>query len=89
MKSLNSIIWDKSPGNNKKKRIHKTMAQSVVIHGAEAWDVSRKNRNKLLVAKMDCLRRIWRRTRLDRIRNETTREMMETEKDTTEEVQKR
>jgi predicted secreted protein len=54
----------------------------------EACDVSRKNGNKLLVDGMDYLRRRCSRTGLDRIRNETVREM-EVEKDATDKVQKR
>jgi hypothetical protein len=44
--------------------------------------------NKLLATEMDCLRRSCRRTRKERIRNETVREMMEMEKNITDEVQK-
>jgi hypothetical protein len=31
------------------------MVQSVMIYGAEAWDVNKKNRNKLLTTEMDYL----------------------------------
>jgi hypothetical protein len=51
--------------------------------------VKRMNRNKLSATEMDYLRRSCRRTRLDRIQNETIIEVMEKEKDIINEVQKR
>jgi hypothetical protein len=53
------------------------------------WDASRKNRNRLLATEMDYVRRSYTKTRLDRIRNETIGEIMEMEKDITDEVKKR
>jgi hypothetical protein len=50
-------------------------------------DVSRKNRNKLLAAEMDYLRRSCRRTRLNRIRNEEIRGMTKMEKDIIHDIQ--
>jgi hypothetical protein len=49
----------------------------------------RKNRNKLLTAEMDYLLRSCRRTRLERIRNETVREMMKMERDIIGQMHKR
>jgi creatinine amidohydrolase/Fe(II)-dependent formamide hydrolase-like protein len=88
IKFLNSILWDISPRKITNKRIYKTVAQSGMICRAKAWDVSRKNGNKLLAAGMDRLRRSCRRTRLDRTRNETITEMVVMEKDITDEVHK-
>jgi hypothetical protein len=81
IRSLNSVLWDKSPRMIRKKIINTTMVQSIVIHRAEAWDANRKNRNTLSAAEMDYIQRSYRRTRLGRIHNETTREFMEVEKD--------
>jgi hypothetical protein len=89
IRSLNSILWDESLRKIKKKRISRTIVQSVMTYGAEAWDVNRKNRNKLLSTEMVYLQRGCRRTRLERIRNETIREMMKVEKDITDEARKR
>jgi hypothetical protein len=55
IRSLNSILQDKSLRNIIKKRIYETMVQSVMIYGVDVWDVNRKNRNKLLATKMDYL----------------------------------
>jgi hypothetical protein len=52
----------------------------------ELWDVSRRNRNKLLVTKMGYVRRRCKRTGLGRLRNEAIREMMEMAKNITDKV---
>ena len=65
------------------KTIHRSMVQSVL--GAEVWDVSAKNKNKLLSTEMDYLRRSCRFRRVDRVRNETIRNMLEMERDIVDE----
>jgi hypothetical protein len=65
------------------------MVESVMIYGAEGWNVRRKDGNKQLATETDYLRRRCRRTRLDRIQNETTREMVAMERDIIDETQKR
>jgi hypothetical protein len=84
----NSVLWDKSL-RKVKKRIYKTTVQSVMIHRTDASNVSRTNRNKLLATEMDCLQRIYRRTRVDGTRNEMVTEMMEMKKDIADGVRKR
>jgi hypothetical protein len=64
-----------------KERVYKTMALSLTMFGAKAWDINSKNRNKLLAVEMDYLRRSCRRTKLDRISNETIREITDIKKD--------
>jgi hypothetical protein len=44
------------------------VVQSVIIYGAEAWDVNRNIKNKHLTAEMDYPRRNCGRTRLQRRR---------------------
>jgi hypothetical protein len=83
---LNSILWDKSLRKITKKRIYKTMVQSVMTYGADAWDLSRKNRNKLLATEIDYLQ--WSCRRTNRIHNETIRGMLEMEKDIIDKMQK-
>jgi hypothetical protein len=89
IRSLNSILWDKSLRKKTKKRMYEAMVWNVMIYGAEEWEVNRKNGNKLSVTEVDYLRRRCRRTRLYIIRKETIREIMEMEMDNTDEVQKR
>jgi hypothetical protein len=55
IRSLNSILQDKSLRKITRKRIYYTLVQSVTIYGVEVWRVSRKNRSKLLATKMDYL----------------------------------
>ena len=59
-----------------KTTIFRNIVQSVRTYGAEVWDVSAKNKNKLLSTEMDYLRRSCRLRRVDRVRNETIRNMM-------------
>jgi hypothetical protein len=68
IRSQSFVLWDKSQGKITQKIIHKTMTPGVVIYGGEAWNLCRKNRNKLLATGMDYRRRSYRKTRLDRIR---------------------
>jgi hypothetical protein len=90
VRSLNSILWVKSlrritKETMCKERNYKIMVQSVAVNGGGNVGC-RKNRNTRLPTEMDHL---GRRTRLDRIRNETIREIMEMEKDITDGMQKR
>jgi hypothetical protein len=55
VRSLNSTSRDKSLRKITKKRIYKTMVQSLMTYGAEVWAVSGKERKKLLGTEMDCL----------------------------------
>ena len=51
--------------------VYKRQVQSVIIYGAEVWNVSNVNKKKLMAAEMDFFRRSCRRSKLDRVRNET------------------
>jgi hypothetical protein len=57
-----------------------------MTYGAEMWDVSGKNGNKLIVTEMCYPRRTSGRTTLERIRNETITEMLEMEKNIEDDV---
>ena len=70
-----------------KKTIYGSIVQSVLTYGAEVWDVTAKN--KLLSYEMDYLRRSCRLRRVDRLRNETIRNMMGMERDIVNEVQRK
>ena len=68
--------------------IYRSIVQSVLTYGAEVWDVSAKNKNKLLSTEMDYLRTSCRLRRVDRGRNETIRNMMGMERDIVDEAQR-
>ena len=72
-----------------KTTIFRNIVQSVRTYGAEVWDVSAKNKNKLLSTEMDYLRRSCRLRRVDRVRNETIRNMMGVERDIVDKVQRK
>ena len=46
----------------------------IVMYGSESWGMKVKERDKLDVAEMKCLRSMCGVTRMDRVRNEVVRE---------------
>ena len=88
-RAFNSVWWDRGVSKKTKKRIYKSMVQSVVVYGSEVWDLKQRNTGKLLATEMDVLRRSCRKTRLDRVRNEDIRREMEVEGDILDEVQRK
>lgn len=87
--ALNSLLWEKEIRRETKKRIYKSIVESVMIYGAEVWDVSKKNKQKLLATEMDFLRRSCRKSRLERVRNTEIREMMDKEQTVADEIERR
>lgn len=87
--ALNSLIWEKDIRRETKKRIYKSIVESVMVYGAEVWDVSETNRRKLLATEMDYLRRSCRRSRLEMVRNTEIREMMDKKHNITDEIERR
>jgi hypothetical protein len=47
------------------------------MYGAEVWQIPTREVNKILSTEMDVLRRSARKSRLERIRNENIKEIME------------
>ena len=76
IRTLNSLLWERSITRNTKKHIYNSMVQSVILYGAEVWNVSNVNKKKLMAAEMDFFRRSCRRSKLDRVRNVTIRAKM-------------
>ncbi|XP_054257537.1 uncharacterized protein LOC128982603 [Macrosteles quadrilineatus] len=72
-RAFNSVWWDRGVSKKTKKRIYKSMVQSVVLYGSEVWELKQRNTGKLLATEMDVLRRSCRKRRLDRVRNEDIR----------------
>lgn len=77
IKQLHSIIWNNTIHKDIKRRIYKTIVESIMLYGAELWEVSKKNENKLKAVEMDYWRRSCCVSRLQKIRNEIIREQMQ------------
>ena len=47
-----------------------------MVYGAEVWQISNREINKILSTEMDVLRRSARKSRMERIKNEHIKELM-------------
>jgi len=66
--ALNSILWHKNITKNRKLYIYLTIIQSILVYGAEVWQIPTREINKILSTEMDVLRRSARKSRLERIK---------------------
>ena len=55
--ALNSIWWHKNITKNRKLYIYHTIIQSILVYGAEVWQIHTREINKILSTEMDVLRR--------------------------------
>ena len=60
----------------KKLYIYQTIIQSILVYGAEVWQIPTIEINEILSTEMDVLRRSARKSRMERIKNEHIKEMM-------------
>ena len=67
---LSSIWWHKNITKNRKLYIYQTIIQSILVYGAEVWQIPTREINKILSTEMDVLRRSARKSRMERIKNE-------------------
>jgi len=57
MSALNSVWWHKGGTKNRKLYIYQTVIQSILVYGAEVWQIPTREINKILSTEMDVLRR--------------------------------
>jgi hypothetical protein len=77
--ALNSISWHKNVTKNRKLFIYQTVIQSILMYGAEVWQIHTREINKILSTEMDVLRRKKkeaRKSRMERINNEQIKEIL-------------
>jgi len=74
--TLNSILWHKNITKNRKLYIYQTIIQSILVYGAEVCQIPTTEINKILSTEMDVLRRSAKRSRMERIKNESIKEIM-------------
>jgi hypothetical protein len=70
--ALNSIWWHKNITKNRELYIYQTIIQSILIYGAEVWQIPTREINNILSTEMDVLRRSARKSRMETIKNEHT-----------------
>lgn len=76
IRQLNSILWSDKITRKTKTTIYKTIIESICTYGAETWEMTKRDRSRLTALEMDYWRRSCRISRLDHVRNETIRQMM-------------
>lgn len=86
---LNSLLWSNELRIQTKKRIYNTMVKSILTYGSETWEVTKRNKDRLLATEMDFLRRSCGVSRLQHIRNEEIRRRMDMEETIIEEIEKK
>jgi hypothetical protein len=57
--------------------MHQALVQNILLYSAERWTLNTQQANKLLATKMDFWRRSARKSRKEKVRNVTIREIME------------
>jgi len=61
---------------NRKLYIYQTIIQSILVYGAEVWQIPAREINKILSTEMHVLWRSARKSRMERIKNENIKEIM-------------
>ena len=74
--AFNSIWWHKNVTKNEKLYIYQTIIHSILVSGAEVWQIPTREINKILCTEMDVLRMSARKSRMERIKNEHIKEIM-------------
>jgi hypothetical protein len=71
--ALNGVWWSKNITKNLKKMIYNSMVKSVLIYGAEIWNLYEDDRRRINAPEMDAPRWSARTSKLDRKPNEIFR----------------
>lgn len=87
IRQLNSVLWSRKITKHVKRRIYKTIIESISTYGSELWVLNETNKQKLRAMEMDCWRRCCGHTRMDRIRNQQIRDEMEVDIDIVETIE--
>lgn len=74
IQKLNSILWSKNITMKTKTNIYQAIVEPITTYGAECWQLTDRNKEKLKAVEMDFLRRACRVSRLDHVRNDIIRE---------------
>jgi hypothetical protein len=85
---LNSVLWSKTILHKTKKLMYQASVQSILLYGAETWSLNTQQANKLLATEMD----FWRsatKSRKEKVRNVTIREVMEVGKNILEVIEEK
>ena len=76
IRSTTDVLCDKRVPTKLKEKFYRTAIRPAMLYGTECWPIKKQQVNKISVADMRMLRWMCGKTRRDRIRNETVREMV-------------
>lgn len=77
-KLKNKFLNHKNVQRKVKVKVVQRVAVTTLINGCESWTWTDKMENKINATKIRFLRKIEKKTRMDRIRNETYRQQLDT-----------
>jgi hypothetical protein len=86
---LNAVLWSKTVLHKTKKLMYQALVQSILLYGAETWSLNTKQANKLLATETEFWRRSARKSRKEKVRNVTIREVMEVRKNILEVIEEK
>ena len=75
-RSATGVLCDRRVPTNLKGKFYRTAIRPAMLYGTECWPIKKQQVGKMSVAEMRMLRGMCGKTRRDRIRNETVREMV-------------
>lgn len=79
---LNSLWWDRNLSATTKKRLGRTLVESVLCYGSELWTLSADAKRKIQVVEMDYLRRSAGISRMEKKTNIEVRRIMNASEET-------
>jgi chromosome condensin MukBEF complex kleisin-like MukF subunit len=82
-------MYLKLPFTKPKKFMYQALVQSILLYVAETWTLNTEQANKLLATEMDFWRRSARKSRKEKVRNVTIREVMEVRKNILEVIEEK
>ncbi|KAI8542827.1 hypothetical protein RHMOL_Rhmol08G0169600 [Rhododendron molle] len=75
-RSATGVLCDKRVPTKLKGKFYRTAIRPALLYGTECWPIKKQQVNKMSVAEMRMLRWMCGKTRRDRVRNETVREIV-------------
>jgi hypothetical protein len=69
--------------------MYQALVQSILLYGAETWTLNTRQANKLLATEIDFWRRSARKSRKEKFRNGTIRQIVEVRKDILEVIEEK
>jgi hypothetical protein len=86
-KYIACLLWSKNIRKERKLNIDNALIKSSLLYGSETWRLTENNKRRVEDTEMDALRRSYRISRKDRIRNVTIRKRIGLEETIIKEIE--